>query len=62
MLYVSQLRFPPRRSDDTDHCREPHELLDDLAVLVEAGLVVAVRDADGQLRMTPAEPQEESDP
>lgn len=67
MLYDYPSGFSSGRSDDTEP--DPRQLLADLCALVEAGLVVPVRDRDGQVRMTPAGPlemtptgpQEESD-
>ena len=67
MLYDDTSGFPSGRSDGTEP--DPRQLLADLAALVDAGLVVPVRDRDGQVRMTPAGPldvatagrQEESD-
>lgn len=56
MLYEHEGPFPKGRSDDSP--RDPRELLADISALVEAGLVVPVRDRDGQVRMTPAEPLE----
>jgi hypothetical protein len=37
---------------------EPRQLLEDLTALVEAGLIVPVRDREGEVRVTPAEPLE----
>jgi hypothetical protein len=61
MLYEDSASYPLRRSDDTDSDhpdhdgdQDPRQLLADLAVLVDAGLVVPVRDGTGELRMTPA--------
>ena len=59
MLYEDFYGFSTGRSDDTEP--DPQQLLADLAALVEAGLVVPLRDLDGEVRMTPAGPQEESD-
>lgn len=54
MLYEDSAGFPSHRSDDTE--LDPQQLLADITALVEAGLVVPVRDRDGQVRMTPATP------
>lgn len=45
--------------DETDYGEpqlDPQDLLADLAALLDAGLIVPVRDRDGQVRVTPAEP------
>ena len=45
--------------DDIDYNKpqlDPQELLEDLTALLDAGLIVPVRDCDGQVRVTPAEP------
>lgn len=59
MLYEDSNGFSSGRTDDTEP--DPQQLLADLAALVEAGLVVPFRDRDGEVRMTPTGPQEESD-
>ncbi len=59
MLYDDDTQPTTNRSDPTDaDALDPRALLDDLTALVEAGLVVPVRDRDGQVRVTPAEPLE----
>jgi hypothetical protein len=54
MLYDDSAGSVPERSDDTEP--DPQQLLDDLAALVDAGLVVPVREPGGEVRMTPAGP------
>ncbi|ADB51459.1 hypothetical protein [Conexibacter woesei] len=56
MLYEQDGPFPRDRSGDSP--LDPRQLLADISALIEAGLVVPVRDRDGQVRMTPAEPLE----
>lgn len=56
MLYEEEGPFPRERSGDSPP--DPRQLLADIAVLMDAGLVVPVRDRDGEVRMTPAEPLE----
>lgn len=52
MLYDDETQPTNDRSDATRP--DPRQLLDDLTALVEAGLVVPVRDRDGEMRVTPA--------
>lgn len=54
MLYDDSAGSASERSDDTEP--DPQQLLADLAALVEAGLVVPVRDRGGEVRMIPADP------
>jgi hypothetical protein len=56
MLYDDDIDIGKARSADTD--LDPQQLLEDLTALVEAGLVVPVRDREGEVRVTPAEPLE----
>jgi len=56
MLYDDDSHIGKARSSDTD--LDPQQLLEDLTALVEAGLIVPVRDRDGEVRVTPAEPLE----
>jgi len=53
MLYERSDGFIGPRGDGTDD--ELRALLDDLAVLLDAGVVALVRDRDGQLRLAPAD-------
>ncbi|MBB4664866.1 hypothetical protein [Conexibacter arvalis] len=56
MLYDDDTHIEPARSGDTPP--DPQELLADLTALLDAGLIVPVRDRDGEVRVTPAEPLE----
>ncbi len=72
MLYDDEIDYGERRKRDSDDRRadergaqaaggdrgslDPQDLLEDLTALLDAGLIVPVRDRDGQVRVTPAEP------
>lgn len=56
MLYDDENRPAEDRIASTP--LEPRQLLEDLTALVEAGLIVPVRDREGEVRVTPAEPLE----
>lgn len=56
MLYEEEPRFSQPRSDDS--ALDPRQLLKDIDALVSAGLVVPMRDRDGELRVIPTEPLE----
>lgn len=53
MLYDDDTDYGEPRSDPR---LDPQELLEDLTALLDAGLIVPVRDREGQVRVTPAEP------
>jgi hypothetical protein len=44
------------RSDDSAPELDVRELLEDLSALVDAGLVVPLQGADGEVRVIPADP------
>lgn len=56
MLYDDEIRPGEDRGSSTP--LDPRQLLEDLTALVEAGLIVPVRDREGEVRVTPAEPLE----
>lgn len=56
MPYEQEDPFSSGRGDDAQ--LDPRQLLADISALIEAGLVVPVRDRDGHVRVTPAEPLE----
>lgn len=56
MPYEPEGPLSTGRSDDSS--LDPRQLLADISALIDAGLVVPVRDRDGDVRMTPAEPLE----
>lgn len=53
MLYDDDIDYGAPRNDPQ---LDPQDLLEDLTALLDAGLIVPVRDREGQVRVTPAEP------
>lgn len=54
MLYDDDTDYGAPRNDPQR--LDPQDLLEDLTALLDAGLIVPVRDREGQVRVTPAEP------